>query len=303
MEFLLRDIPNDYKLKKDFLDKNSNNIEILCLGSSHAYYGINPVYFSKNSFNGSHISQSIDYDLQILKKYQNNLNNLKYILIPISYFTLYSKLDSGIESWRVKNYSLYYNIQTSNNIKDYSEVLSNSVNVNIKRLGSYYIKKKQAITCSELGFGQGYSLSNQRNLIKTGITASKRHTKKDGLLFNENMDTLRSIIQLAKINKSVVIFFTPPAYYTYRENLNADQLEETVNAISKIAKEFNNVIYKNYMYDKMFIENDFYDADHLNEIGAEKLTKLLNNLIADIDKYGLYNVSSLDEDSAALHSH
>ena len=63
------------------------------------------------------------------------------------------------------------------------------------------------------------------------------------------------------------------------------------------------VIYKNYMYDKMFIENDFYDADHLNEIGAEKLTKLLNNLIADIDKYGLYNVSSLDEDSAALHSH
>jgi hypothetical protein len=293
MEFLLRDIPNDYKLKKEFLDKHSDNIEILCLGSSHGYYDINPVYFSKNSFNGSHISQSIDYDLQILEKYQNKLNSLKYILLPISYGTLYSNLNRGMESWRVKNYSLYYNIRTPNNIKDYSEVLSNNCSVNIKRLYSYYIKKKQEITSSELGFGLDYSSSNQQDLIKTGITAAKRHTHKDDLLFNENIDNLRSIIQLAQKNKSVVILFTPPAYYTYREKLVPDQLEKTVNAVTKIAKEYNNVIYKNYMHDKMFIESDFYDADHLNEIGAEKLTKLLNDLIIDIEKYGLYHGAAL----------
>ena len=285
------------------MDKNSKKIEILCLGSSYAYYGINPVHFSKNSFNGSHIMQSVDYDLKILKKYQNRLDSLKYILIPISYFTLYSKLDGGIESWRVKNYFLYYNIQTSNNIKDYSEVLGNDFNVNIKRLNSYYIKKKQPKTCSELGFRLKHSSSNQENLVKTGIAAAERHTKKDGLLFNENIDNLKSIIQLAQQNKSVVIFFTPPAYYTYRENLDHDQLVETVNTICKIAKEYNNVIYKNYMYDKMFSENDFHDADHLNEIGAEKLTILLNNLIADIEKHGLYNISALDGDSSAIHVH
>ena len=304
MEFLLRDIPNDYKLKKEFLDKYSYNIEILCLGSSHAYYGINPVYFSKNSFNGSHISQSIDYDLQIFKKYQNKLCSLKYVLIPISYSTLYSNLNKGVESWRVKNYSLYYKMHTSNNIKDYSEALSNNSGVNIKRLYSYYIKKKQEITSSELGFGLNYSSSNQEDLIKTGITAAKRHTiEKDVLLFNENIHSLRSIIQLAQKNKSVVIFFTLPAYHTYRENLDPNQLENTVNAISKISKEYNNVIYKNYMDDKMFIESDFFDADHLNEIGAEKLTKLLNNLIMDIEKCGLYHGAELDENSAALNSH
>ena len=296
MEFLLKDIPNDYKFKKEFLDKNSQNIEILCLGSSHANYGINPVYFSKNSFNGSHISQSLDYDLKILNKYQGRLDNLKYILIPISYFTLYSRLDKGSESWRVKNYLLYYNIHTSNNIKDYSEVLSINIRTNIRRIGSYYIKKNQQITCSELGFGLNYSSTNQQDLIKTGITAAKRHTVKDDSLFNENINNLRLIIQLAKKSKSVVIFFTPPAYYTYRENLNPNQLEKSVNAISKIAKEYNNVIYKNYMYDKMFVKSDFYDADHLNEIGAEKLTKLLNNLITNIEKYGLNIGASPDGD-------
>lgn len=301
IEFLLRDIPNDYKLKKTFLDKYSYNIEILCLGSSHAYYGINPIYFSKKSFNGSHISQSLDYDLQILKKYQNKLNSLKYILIPISYGTLYSNLNNGMESWRVKNYALYYNIHTSNNIKDYSEVLNNDAIVNIERLYSYYIKKKQEITSSELGFGLNYSSSNQQNLIKTGITAAKRHTKKDVLLFKGNIDSLRAIIQLSKKNKSVVICFTLPAYHTYRENLAPDQLESTVNTISKISEEYNNVIYKNYMYDKMFIESDFFDADHLNEIGAEKLTKLLNILIIDIEKYGLHHSAALDGDSGAFH--
>jgi hypothetical protein len=300
MEFLLRDIPNDYKLKKEYLDKYSGYIEILCLGSSHAYYGINPVFFSKNSFNGSHISQTIDYDLQILKKYENKLENLKYILIPISYFTLYSNLNEGMESWRVKNYSLYYNIHTSNNIKDYSEVLSNDVSVNIKRLYSFYIQKKQEITCSQFGFGLNYSSNDQQNLINTGIAAANRHKKKDDLFFNENIGSLSSIIQLAQKNKSVIIFFTPPAYYTYREKLDPDQLEKTAKAISKFTEEYNNAIYKNYMYDKKFSESDFYDADHLNEIGAEKLTKSLNNLIIDIEKYGLYCGAALDGDSAAL---
>lgn len=54
------------------------------------------------------------------------------------------------------------------------------------------------------------------------------------------------------------------------------------------------------MYDNTFIKSDFYDADHLNEIGAEKLTKLLNKLINNIEKYGLYNSSVLDGDFAAL---
>jgi len=299
MEFLLRNIPNDYKFKKEYLDNHSQNIEILCLGSSHTYYGINPAYFNKKSFNGSHVSQTLDYDLKILRKYQDRLNSLKYILIPISYFTLYSKLDRGIESWRVKNYPLYYNIQ-SYNIKDYSEVLSINTGTNARRIYSYYIKKNEEITTSELGYGTSHSSKNQQDLIKSGIEAAKRHTtKKDDTLFNENIENLKSIIQLAQQNKSIVIFFTPPAYYTYSENLNPNQLEKTVNTINKIAKEYDNTLYINYMHDKRFHKSDFFDADHLNEIGAEKLTKLLNNLINNIEKYGLYNNSILYGDSAA----
>lgn len=295
MEFLLRHIPNDYKIKKEYLDKNAQNIEILCLGSSEVYYGINPIYFSKNGFNASHIAQTIESDLEILKKYQNKLKRMKYIIIPVSYITLYRNLHNNAETWRIKNYTLYYNIHTSTNIKDYSEVLSFDTVTNIQRLYSYYIKKKQEITTSELGFGANHPSTYQEDLIKGGEEYAKRYTrnnKKGFFLFDGNIELLKSIIQIAQNNKAVVIFFTPPMYYTCRDNLDYGQIERSINAISEIAKEYNNTIYINYMYDKTFIKSDYFDAAHLNEIGAEKQTKLLNNLIIYIEKYGLGRLKS-----------
>ena len=53
MEILLENIPNDYSFKKEYLDENSDSIEILVLGSSHSYYGINPIYFHLRAFNAS----------------------------------------------------------------------------------------------------------------------------------------------------------------------------------------------------------------------------------------------------------
>ena len=68
LELLIRNIPNDYKLKKSYLDENSNKIENIFLGSSHTYYGIRPEIIIGNSFNASHISQGIYCDYRILKK-------------------------------------------------------------------------------------------------------------------------------------------------------------------------------------------------------------------------------------------
>jgi len=156
-EYLLRNIPNDYLLKKEFLDENSDSIEVLFLGSSHAFYGINPANISLKSFNASHISQTLDYDFEILKKYDNHWNNLKCIAIPVSYFSLFGRLDKGIESWRVKNYIIYYGMNTSDTLLDYSELLTNSLNLNLRRIDSYYIRGNSEISCSNLGWGFNYN--------------------------------------------------------------------------------------------------------------------------------------------------
>jgi len=278
-EFLLRKIPNDYLFKKEFLDKNSDSIEVLFLGSSHAFFGINPANFSANSFNASHISQTLDYDFEILKKYNNHWCKLKCIAIPISYFSLYSRLETGIESWRVKNYTIYYGMTTSNKFIDYSEALSNKLTVNLRRIGSYYIKGNSSISCSNLGWGLNYNSKNKSDLNATGKTAAKRHSKKDDKYFTENVNVLKSIIEFAK-NKGVKVFFyTPPAYHTYTENLDSIQLNQTINTLINISSKYDNVTYHNFLLDSSFSEIDFFDADHLDEIGAKKLTSKLDTLI------------------------
>lgn len=278
-ELLLRNIPNDYRNKNNYLTQNSNSIETLFLGSSHAFYGINPAYMHSRSYNASFISQSLDYDYAILKKYNGHWNQLKYIVLPISYFSLSAKLDVGTEAWRVKNYTIYYGIHTSNNFTDYTEILSNKLKINLKRLYSYYIHHEESISCSDLGWGTKFNSKNKKDLFTTGKTSALRHNMYNEKIFSENLNTLNSIISFADKNKIKVLLFTPPAYPTYVENLESKQLNQTLDAAKKIDENHSNCTYVNLLTDTSFIEQDFYDADHLNEIGAEKLTNILENIM------------------------
>lgn len=284
-EILLRNIPNDYSYKKEYLDKHSNEIETLILGSSHSFYGFNPDFFNSKAFNASHISQSLNYDYGILKKYEDNLDNLQTVILPISYHTLYGKLENGSESWRIKNYVIYYRMNVANSLADYSEVLSNKPKVNLKRLYSYYILRKPNLTCTKLGWGTSYKSENAKDLVKTGSTAAKRHTrenihsKKYQDIFNDNKLLLASIIDWCQKQNIRVLILTTPTFYTYRENINIEQYNITIEIANKIASQYDNCIYVNLFDDTNFVAKDFYDADHLSEIGAEKLSKLIDKKI------------------------
>tara|TARA_B110000503_G_C7141898_1_gene411207 strand:- start:241 stop:1149 length:909 start_codon:yes stop_codon:yes gene_type:complete len=280
METLLRSIPNDYNFKNNFLLNNSNNVTKLFLGSSHTYYGINPDFISGNSFNASHISQTINLDYEIIKKYDNNWNELKYIIIPIDYFTLFSRLSNGIEYWRIKNYNLYYDMNLSNSFSDNSELLSVSLKSNLRRIISFYFLNKTSITCSKLGFGNNYKKSN--DLIKTGKTAALRHTKKDLSKLSESLKILKEIIDFASRNNIEIIFYTSPAFNTYVSNLDKNQLNLTINTITELAKNNNNCNYFNLLEDSNFHSSDFRDADHLNPEGAKKLSLRIDELISSI---------------------
>ena len=285
-ELLLRDIPNDYSFKKNYLNTNSNNIEVLFLGSSHIYYGINPEYISRKSFNGAHISQSLNFDLAILEKYKDRCKNLKYIIIPIDYFSMYSTLENGIENWRVKNYSIYYDISTYGNYWSGFEIFNGKLPSNISRVKSYLLNRKSDVTCNKFGFGTNYNSKDSKDLMETGKTASKRHTIKlenNQTTFSKNIQTINSIIEFANSHNLKIIFITCPAYSTYRENLNPIQLENSVNIIKKLSSKNTNTAYYNFLTDKSFIAEDYYDADHLNEIGAKKLTLKIDSIINEIE--------------------
>lgn len=289
-EILLRNIPNDYLYKKEYLDNHSNEIETLILGNSHSFYGFNPVYFSSRAFNAAYISQSLNYNYEIFKKYQNRFHHLKTVILNISYGSLWGKLGNGneSESWRVKNYAIYYGINVTNSLLDYSEVFSNQPKINFKRAYQYYIltDSGQSITCSTLGWGTKYKSENATDLTESGKSAAKRHTRKDlhsknrQNVFCENKEYLYSMIKWCQGRNIRVFLITPPAFETYRKHISLEQYQITTQTASDIASEFDNCVYMNMFEDTNFTAQDFFDADHLSEIGAEKVSKLIDKKIS-----------------------
>ena len=294
IEYLLVSIPNDYIVKKSYLDLHKDEIEVLILGSSHTYSGVNPFYFSNNTFNLAQVSQTLDLDLELLQKYENELSNLKVIVLPISSFSLWEKLENEIDSWLLKNYKLYYGIGASK-LKDQSELFSVKLTRNITRLYKYYIKKQSTIHCSALGWRTTYRSEFSKDLHSTGIEASNRHTKinidsdKNQELFNDNLNVLNQFHKFCAERNIELILITTPTHKYYHNHLDKKQLSVMSKTINDFVKNQSNLHYLNWLNHPDFQDEDFYDADHLNEIGAEKLSLKLSEFIDSLNNIDLGN--------------
>ncbi|OCB78806.1 hypothetical protein LPBF_00005 [Flavobacterium crassostreae] len=186
----------------------------------------------------------------------------------------------------IKGLKYYYGISTNESYWNNFEIFSGKLPNNISRAKAYLFKQRTDVTCTELGFGTAYNSKDSKDLIETGKTAAKRHTielDNNQFIFSKNIKTVNSIIEFSKNHNIKIIFITCPAYSTYRENLNPIQLDNSLNIIKQLSAKNKNTTYYNFLTDKTFIADDYYDADHLNEIGAKKLTLKIDSIINNIE--------------------
>jgi hypothetical protein len=101
----------------------------------------------------------------------------------------------------------------------------------------------------------------------------------DDNYFKYNLTVLKSIIEFADDKRVKLFLYTPPAYYSYTENLDSCQLKRAIHTLTEMAGQYDQIKYFNFLRDSSFSELDFFDADHLNEIGAKKLTSKIDSLI------------------------
>ncbi|MDR0973178.1 MAG: DUF1574 domain-containing protein [Prevotellaceae bacterium] len=280
-EAVLRRISSDLSYKKEYLNAHASEIETLILGSSHSYFGIDPAYFSSNAFNAACVSQSPNYDFAILREYEQQLTQLKTIILPISYSTPWADLLQGGDSFRVTYYRTLFGIRFPDvSLKYNFYILSNTPKANMSRVLTYL--KGNSVQCSPLGWMTTYHSSEAQDLEETGLTAAARHTRlHDALrqrIYEKNVDFVDSIIGIAERHDARVLLFTPPAYSTYRKHVDSEQLRVMQETAERWAARSTNCTYVDLFADPRFVAGDYYDADHLSEIGAKKLSLLLDSL-------------------------
>lgn len=67
-----------------------------------------------------------------------------------------------------------------------------------------------------------------------------------------------------------------PSYY---KNLKQDQMDCNSTTIKNLKLKYKNVFYYDFLNDKRFKSDDFFNADHLSDVGAMKFTLLLQDSI------------------------
>jgi hypothetical protein len=275
-----RKIPSVYSDKYEAIKRE--DYSTLILGSSHTYYGINPQHFSSKAINAANVSQDFKYDLHILEEAVSHSNNIRAVVLPISMFSLTSSLDNGAESWRKHNYHLFMGFQGRGDepfdARDYSIFLASPDKIGlIQRSLLRVVKRNTEIEWTPKGWGKGYSSSGNEVILRsTGKSAASRH-QRYGSSDEANIKNLNIIASLCQSKGIRLILITPPAYISYRINIDKNRLNNVTEEAERLLSTHNNIVYLNLFDDQRFIAEDFHDADHLSSKGAEKLSLIISH--------------------------
>ena len=289
-EYSIRQIPNDYSYKNSWMTKNCKNLNILCLGSSTVFFGINPNHFKTKAFNASHISQTLNYDNFIFNKFINQMDSLKYLLLDINYISPFTSLENSEEWWRVKYYSIYYDNDFHRGELKYNYELAvhnlstfeSAGNGILLKLGMSNYSK---IKVNELGFGTNYSLNKRTKNWNDGKEEALKHSiwlkrEKDLDLIDNNKIYVNDILKKCAARKIKVLLISTPVSQTYVSNLNNNYLKKKTEFCNSFKDSSNNISYIDFSSDNRFIDEDFFDANHLNETGARKFTIIINDILS-----------------------
>ena len=281
LEWGLRSIPNSYTYKVRWLNEHVSQIKILSLGSSHGYYDINPKYFDELTFNAAFLSQSLRYDDFLLDKWIEKADSLEYVILPVSYFSLCSHLEDRDEWWRVKNYCIYCGCSYHpNEARFQTEIVGTNIGTQINKLYQYWRCGKDAIDCDSLGWGCSFMYADRDGDLEDDIGRAKYHTmniRETESIVNENIAYIEHMIHLCDSYNVRLLLITTPVYHSYYDNVNSTQYNMMTAYCDSIQDAYAHVRYMNYFMDSRFVDEDFFDSDHLDERGAEKFSKILSN--------------------------
>ncbi|MBX4205986.1 hypothetical protein KW795_02205 [Candidatus Microgenomates bacterium] len=274
----LSTIPNSYSLKRNCVEQNINNVELLVFGSSEANYDINPELFGINGCNLANSNQDLYLDSQILDKYINRASNLKTVVIPVSYFSLEYRIENTEESWRKFFYYRFWDLTV--NPKDRLDVKNFSlIALYTPENSRKYIFKGFKVNLTDNNTNKGWLNAKSEKANIEGISGKEnanRHTvyMKDNL-FDQNIYVLLGMIEKLKKRNVNIVLVTLPVSLEYYQNINQEKYSKMINKVKEISKD-KKVPYLNYFQDKRFSKDDFIDnADHLNGTNAERFTRIL----------------------------
>ena len=295
VEYGLNKLDTHYLKKRIDFERQLNSIEILTLGSSNAYFGINPAQFSCTGYSLAFNAQSMYYDLEFVKKYLPLMPNLKVVVLPAIFYTTGSKLIGTSQDWRIYFYKQYFGLPNESvpgdmtgNIKRFIDSRNYTKIALYGNTVYYHVKQRFSGHVDYIPESNGWydskdvpKLTDKNN---TGINGAISHSKTyDTDVAKINIEYWQEIISLLNEKKVNILIIRLPEDSSYYNNLEGQKSKLFTDSITELAQK-NGIVFADYSKDSRFGPKDFtLMSDHLNPEGASTFSKILNEDY--LDKY------------------
>ena len=255
-----------------------NNTETVICGDSHTQSAINDNILN-NSINISQSSEHYLYTYAVLKLTLKNNPNIKRIILGVSFHSFGKAYDKYIYGEKSKYmYPKYLSIVDIETFLDLYSKNSNELLVQMPSFVKNIIKSMVYSNYIQYPFYGSYYKSSRSNLNDSTVNAAiQRH------YYNQNSTTIQenSVIQNKYLNKIVklcnnsqveLVLINTPISKEYKNKIP----KKIISHYNKIIKSLKNQVVF-YDFSNLSLDKKQYgDGDHLNYLGAEILSKILN---------------------------
>lgn len=294
----------DYNYLLKSLEKSkSKDIETIVVGNSYPLTGIDIKLLNSNSVSLSLSSQDLYYSYKLAQVAISNNKNIKRCIIGAGYYLVnhdLSKSKSEYSVNMVKN--VYYPIlkdKHNSNKVDIIEILNIEKILNdyviryilnlqfldyhfkdlIYRDNNGYFNENFTRESNSILGGEKLSNISEEEKFRLGEYRANQHNKLSkykettdeyNYIFNEFI----SFLEENNIEPIIVVF---PSTKYYSKFLDKNYEKEFYKIVDRIKERTKIIDFSKQ--DRLFIEDDFIDFDHMSEAGAIKITNELNKLL------------------------
>lgn len=276
LEYTIHKIPNSYSYKYNYIKSRGKDIRAVAIGHSQFFDDFKSDVFYLPAFNLSNSAQGYMEDYYLLKELLPYMPNLKMVFIPIGYMSVGRE-----EEFTQKScfYHEYMNIDYEGQLPLKYRLECFDVGGSIKKVLLYYVRHRDIVQCDSLGW-RGKKVSERKQPLGPSNVMDIYTLKDDAELFLAGEKYLNRIINILNENNIRLVLISPPYYWEHYSRTNKKQALWAKSYIANLRKENTNILYIDMEEDKDFVEDDFFDESHLNELGAAKFMSKLNDTLS-----------------------
>lgn len=254
--------PNTEKQINDsFKNLNSREFEMLILGNSRLYRGLNPDVFNIDTFNFSHDNDTYNQLYYKLIYLNNHKKNIDFLILGVDYFQFGFQSDT-------RNY-VYKKFLDEDYLKDYP--------LKLYEINYFLSLLKPAKFLNLFNFENKGFLKKNGQYVKHGIAKKNNYAERNTERIGIQVKYFEKILEFCEKERIKIFLVMPPSR---KNELNAYKKHE-IKEFNSFIKTFetSNLIYFNFSESPGFNMKDFTDITHLNESAANRFSRQLNDSI------------------------